>query len=172
MKRTLVFILLAQLLYCASAQSLSDPIEQGGYSLVVAADTLPTDTAISVLDELAVPDSETGARIVVRQSSDITVKLQTNTTVHKHDVKGFRIQIYSSNRGSAAKVRAFEIRNELLSKHPDLDVYVTYTSPFWKVRIGNCATHQDAQQLRTWIIEQFPDYATETYIVPETVQLP
>lgn len=130
-----------------------------------------TQPAANIYRQLATPDSATGARIIVHQSDEITKILQTGLSAPKREVKGFRIQIYSSNRGQSAKVKAFGIRDELLTTHPDLEVYVTYTSPFWKVRIGNCATHQDAQALRTWVIQQFPDYATETYIVPETVQI-
>ena len=52
---------------------------------------------------------------------------------------------------------------------PNLPVYVTYTSPFWKVRVGNCVTHDEAQTLRQFLIENFPEFQTETYIVPDQI---
>ena len=52
-----------------------------------------------------------------------------------------------------------EIKEILVSKHPNLadEIYITYTSPFWKVRIGNCKTNAKAQELRQWIIAEFPN---------------
>ena len=85
--------------------------------------------------------------------------------------KSYRIQIHSSNRGQEARERAFKIEKEVLDKHPNLDVYVTYTAPFWKVRIGNCISYADAQRVRRFIMDEFPAYATEINIVPSAILL-
>lgn len=129
-------------------------------------------TSVSTSDYLATPDPTTGASVVVNHSAAIERLIQKKENENLREVKGFRIQIFSGNRGTASRNRAFEIKDLLLQKEPTLDVYVTYTSPFWKVRVGNCASHEKAQELRTWMIEQFPDFATETYIVPSTVLVP
>ena len=43
-------------------------------------------------------------------------------------MKGFRIQIFSSNRGAEARTRAFDIKDILISKYPHLaeENYITY----------------------------------------------
>ncbi|MGM9806026.1 MAG: hypothetical protein ACI3Z7_06290 [Candidatus Aphodosoma sp.] len=135
------------------------------------ADTSATVSA-SVSARLAIPDSRTGAVVSVTHTPAIEQMIRKVENDRLREVKGFRIQIFSGNRGTASRNRAFEIKDILLAKEPTLDVYVTYTSPFWKVRVGNCASHDKAQELRAWMIEQFPDYATETYIVPSTVLVP
>lgn len=132
------------------------------------ADSVAT-ASVSISHELSVPDPETGARVIVNQSEAITGITERQTSTQKRETRGYRIQIFSNNRGAEAKTKAFKIKENVQTKNPDLDVYVTYTSPFWKVRIGNCETHEEAQKLRTEIIRQFPEYAPETYIVPSTV---
>ena len=120
---------------------------------------------------LTAPDLVTGAVINIYQDSAIFLAIEKKISAEAEEVKGFRIQIFSSNRGSSARERAFEIKEILVSKHPNLvdEIYITYTSPFWKVRIGNCVTNAKAQELRQWIIAEFPEFTTETYIVPSMI---
>lgn len=123
----------------------------------------------SIFVDLATPDSLTGARVIVNQSPAIEYITLNSCFGEASSVKGFRIQIFSSNRGETARKNAFKIEKELLLKNPQLPVYVIYESPFWKVRIGNCITHTMAQDMRLWVMEQYPDYQTETYIVPSQI---
>ena len=90
-----------------------------------------------------------------------------NTEVSR---RGFRVQLFSSNNVRTARNAAFQVEKTVREKLPHLAVYVTYTSPFWKVRVGNCATNDDAQRLRQYIIEQLPQFQAETYVVPDQIQ--
>lgn len=133
-----------------------------------------TEVVLSTRDYfnlLSTPDSVTGAVMNIYQDSLIFLAINKKFSGEAEEVKGFRIQIFSSNRGALARERAFEIKDILLSKHPSLEdeIYITYTSPFWKVRIGNCQTNAKAQELRRWIIAEFPEFAVETYIVPSMI---
>jgi uncharacterized protein YdhG (YjbR/CyaY superfamily) len=118
-----------------------------------------------------IPDPLTGAVMNIYQDSVIFAAIEKKAILEAEEVKGFRIQIFSSNRGASARERAFEIKEILVSKHPNLadEIYITYTSPFWKVRVGNCQTNAKAQELRQWIIAEFPEFTTETYIVPSMI---
>lgn len=128
--------------------------------------------SLSTIDYLATPDASTGAAVVVSHSAAIEKMISKRENANLREVKGYRIQIFSGNRGTTSRNKAFEIKDVIAEREPTLDVYVTYTSPFWKVRVGNCASHAKAQEMRAWIIERFPEYATETYIVPSTVLVP
>ena len=123
------------------------------------------------LNMLSVPDALTGAVINVYQDSFVLATIAKRSVSEAEEVKGFRIQIFSSNKGASARERAFEIKEILVAKHPSLadEIYISYTSPFWKVRIGNCETNAKAQELRRWIIAEFPEFTTETYIVPSMI---
>lgn len=123
----------------------------------------------TIFVDMAQPHPLTGARVVVNQSPAIAYLALMPNRADMREVKGFRIQIFSSNKGEVARTNAFKIEKELLKKNPQLPVYVIYESPFWKVRVGNCITHTLAQDLRLWVMEEYPDYQTETYIVPSQI---
>ena len=177
-----IFIILLCVSYCALYTSLQAQEEiQDLYSLenIETIDSLSLQedsievklTTRDYFNLLTTPDSLTGAVINIIQDPSIFTALEKKIIGDVQEVKGFRIQIYSSNRGASARERAFAIKDILVSKYPQLvdEVYVTYTSPFWKVRIGNCENYTKAQELRQWIITEFPEFTTETYIVPSVI---
>ncbi|MGM9746847.1 MAG: SPOR domain-containing protein [Paludibacteraceae bacterium] len=129
-------------------------------------------TEPTLFEALAAPDSLTGANVVVYQDSIMRAALEaqqvrgTETTI-----RGFRVQLFSSNNARTARDAAFKVEKTIREKLPHMAVYVTYTSPFWRVRVGNCTTHDEAQRLRQYLIEQLPGLATETYIVPDQILL-
>ena len=174
MKRTLILIL------CIAFSALSiSVIAQDNYDMQLATDSiLVQEDSVEVklstrdyLNLLETPDPLTGAVMNIYQDSVIFAAIDKKAILEAEEVKGFRIQIFSSNRGASARERAFEIKEILVSKHPNLadEIYITYTSPFWKVRVGNCQTNAKAQELRQWIIAEFPEFTTETYIVPSMI---
>lgn len=85
---------------------------------------------------------------------------------------GFRVQIFSSNEQRTSKADAYEAEKKILSKFPELTVYVSYYSPFWKVRVGDCISTAEAQVLRDQIKKEFPEFQSETYIVKDQILLP
>ena len=165
---------------CIACSALSvSVIAQDVYDLQLGTDTLllqedSVEVKLSTRDYLNLlmtPDPLTGAIMNIYQDSVIFAAIEKRVTLEAEEVKGFRVQIFSSNRGTSARERAFEIKDILVTKHPKLvdEIYITYTSPFWKVRIGNCETNAKAQELRQWIIAEFPEFTTETYIVPSMI---
>ena len=165
---------------CIACSALSvSVIAQDDYDLQLGTDTLllqedSVEVKLSTRDYLNLlmtPDPLTGAIMNIYQDSVIFAAIEKRVTLEAEEVKGFRVQIFSSNRGTSARERAFEIKDILVTKHPKLvdEIYITYTSPFWKVRIGNCETNAKAQELRQWIIAEFPEFTTETYIVPSMI---
>lgn len=85
---------------------------------------------------------------------------------------GFRVQVFSSNEQRTAKTQAYKIEEAMKEKFPELSVYVSYFSPFWKVRVGDCLSNAEAQNLRDELKKEFPEYQQETYIVKDQVLVP
>jgi hypothetical protein len=97
-------------------------------------------------------------------------KTKTNKENSNQDfilINGYRVQVYSSNSPKKSKNEAFKIESEIKTKHPEFATYVTFTSPFWKVRIGDCKNYQEAFNLSKVLKEDFPNMKTEIYIVKE-----
>lgn len=124
---------------------------------------------LTFLEQLALPDSATNATVVVHQSPILDAKINSRNINEGQTIKGFRIQLYSSNTPRTAKQTAFDIETEVKEKLPEVEIYVSYHSPFWKVRVGNCLSHQEATELLLKLRKEFPEYRTEMYIVPDQV---
>lgn len=83
---------------------------------------------------------------------------------------GFRVQIYSSNRQAEAKNEALQLEknmSEVLSEK----VYVVYQSPFWKVRVGDYKTIEEAQQKKEELISRFAELQSSTYVVRDKIKV-
>ena len=59
-------------------------------------------------------------------------------------------------------------QRRLRSAFPEHGVYRIYASPFWKVRIGDFRTIEDARAFRAELVKLFPEYSRETYTVRES----
>ena len=50
-------------------------------------------------------------------------------------------------------------------------VYVLYMPPFWKVRLGDFRTYDDAKEYKKQFVQQFPELMGDTYIVRDKIQV-
>lgn len=130
----------------------------------------------NIFRALASVDSTSGASVKVHQDKRIELALTERRTVSTAQhatitAAGYRVQVFSSNTQRTAKSEAFKIEKELRDVFPEQAVYVNYTSPFWKVRIGDFRTMQEAQEFRAELIKIFPNLKSETYTVRDQVNL-
>ena len=88
----------------------------------------------------------------------------------KNFINGFRVQVFSSNQQQIAKNLASDLKDEL-SELIEEPVYIQYDSPFWKVRIGNFKTIQDANEYKNVLIRILPKIKQNTYVVRDIIQL-
>lgn len=126
----------------------------------------------NILDALAAPDSNSHATAKVHQDKRIDVLLANKKHLSSQEqamTNGFRIQVFSSNVQRTAKNEAFKIERQIKDEFPDQAVYVNYTSPFWKVRVGDFRTQAEAQRVRSQLKEAFPNLKSEIYIVREQI---
>ena len=80
---------------------------------------------------------------------------------------GYRVQVYSRNTPRVARSEATDIELKMKEKYTDVNVYLSYTAPFWKVRVGDCKNYQEATLLMKKIKKDFPNIKDEIYIVKE-----
>jgi hypothetical protein len=126
----------------------------------------------NIFDALATTDSTTHATVRVHQDKRIDVLLANKKHFSSQDqvmANGFRVQVYSSNAQRTAKNEALRIEKQIKEEFPDEAVYVNYTSPFWKVRVGDFRTQAEAQRVRSQLKEAFPNLKSEIYIVREQI---
>lgn len=107
-----------------------------------------------------------------------SVKIYQSSSVHflhskfvriKGDGKidGWRVQIYNSS-GKESKDEAKEIRKEFVAKYPEMKAYTVYQPPFFKLRVGDFRTKQEAYKFYREILRKYP----ASYLVPDKIYLP
>lgn len=131
----------------------------------------------TIFDKLSDNSDQSKGVIVIHQDDKIKnllyrkkdpdVKSKTYSTQ-----PGYRVQIFSSNEQRTAKADAYKAEAMIKEKLPDMTVYVTYFSPFWKVRVGDCVSTAEAQALREELKKTIPEFKQETYIVKDQVLIP
>ena len=111
--------------------------------------------------------------VVVHQDSSILQLMIDKKLGYQkglQEVSGFRVQVYTSNVPQVAKNEALRIQN-MFQQALDVEVYVLSEPPFWKVRVGNFKTRDDANAYKLIINELFPDLYRTTYVVPDIVTI-
>ena len=154
MKKTILIYILA--LFCISINAQVDSLTTVIDSIAAQDTILPTPAIMSDMPY---------ATII--QDSSITVMMQykiANLVQGQQEGKGWRVQIYSSNASSSAKSDAIALEKQI-SPLISMPVYVLYTPPFWKVRIGNFRTQEEAIKYKNEFVQQFPDMLSKTYVV-------
>lgn len=87
-------------------------------------------------------------------------------------VQGFRAQVFSGNNQRKSKDEAFTKEKDIQELFPELPTYVTYTAPFWKLRVGDFRSHEEAYHALRELMAAFPSFAKEMYIVKEEIKIP
>ena len=127
----------------------------------------------NILETLSAPESTTPATVNIHQDKRVNQLLAnrkySNTSKEQATTNGYRVQVFSSNVQRTAKNEAFKIEQEIRETFPDETVYVNYSSPFWKVRVGDFTTQAEAKTFRSKLIDAFPTLKSEIYIVREQI---
>lgn len=120
--------------------------------------------------EIIQSDNSGGTTIKIYQDKRIESlfmdrQLQNNTAT----ITGYRVQVFSSNAQRSAKENAFYTEQLVTQKFPHRGVYVTYNSPFWKVRVGDFRTLEEAREFRNELMKAFPELKNEMYVVRDEI---
>jgi hypothetical protein len=84
--------------------------------------------------------------------------------------QGYRVQVFSGNDQRTSKDAAFKREQEIKEAVPGLPTYVTYTAPFWRLRVGDFSSHEEAYYAQRQLMQLLPAYGKEMYIVKEDVK--
>ncbi|MDL2208546.1 SPOR domain-containing protein [Parabacteroides sp. OttesenSCG-928-O15] len=85
---------------------------------------------------------------------------------------GFRVQVFSGNNQRLSREEASQKEKEIKELLPELSAYITFDAPFWKLRVGDFRTHEEAYHLLRELTTAFPAYGKEMYIVNDKVRIP
>ena len=111
-----------------------------------------------------------GVQIVQDSTMAVLLDEAVNGKRELVEVDGYRVQIYSSNQQQSAKGEALDLETRLKDKI-NQTLYVQYLPPFWKVRLGDFRTYNEAKQYKKEFVEMFPQMMGDTYIVRDKIQV-
>lgn len=121
--------------------------------------------------------SSQGGRVVLHQDSVLDVRLSRNSGTLKVDkdgniaTQGYRIQLFSDNKRNSREEA--ELRSDVVARDmPEIPIYVTYLSPFWRLRVGDYRTYEEANVQMQMLKKKFPKYSVEMRIVKDEIVLP
>lgn len=147
-------------------------------TIVIAQETTPLPTStptpiveqtLTIFDMLAEPIEGYGT-VSIKQDERLVSLLNNHKALNiqnESKIQGWRVQIYNSS-GVDSRKEAEDIRRKFLERYPDATVYVIYQPPFFKIRVGDFRTREDAYMLYKQIVQDFPI----SYLVNDIIQLP
>ena len=164
MKKIFVLLIAIILLFnCASTKkgNKNQAIDEGGKGIIH-----------ENFDPLILNDDD----IIVKKSKSVNAQSDYDESMIRNEeetketetiVDGYRVQICAL----ADKEAARDIQREAIIKFNE-NIYLTYDSPYYKVRVGDCATRFDADKLQRLATEKGFDDAwvvkTKVKLNPET----
>ena len=80
-------------------------------------------------------------------------------------VEGFRVQIFFDS-GNNSKRSAQTAREKFMELYPDIAAYLTFKSPYYRVRIGDFRTKLEAEGFLFQLATAYPN----AFTVPDRVQ--
>lgn len=83
---------------------------------------------------------------------------------------GYRIQIFSGNNHAVSKTEAFQKEAAVKAAVPELTTYVRYSAPFWRLRVGDFLTYEEAYEMLLRFRKTFA-YGREMSIVREKINI-
>jgi len=82
-------------------------------------------------------------------------------------MEGFRVQIFF-NSGNSSKQTAMNAKRIFETRFPDIETYISFEEPNYKVRVGNFRTKLDAEGCLKKIAGSYPN----AFVVPDFIEFP
>ncbi len=123
---------------------------------------------------------ETGGKVQVSQPEELSKRVsRAQNVIIKYDgdrgytqESGYRIQVFYSNDHRTAKAKAHSREKLIQSECPELPTYAVFTSPFWRLRVGDFRTAEEAKTELVKLQKKFPQMAEEMRVVKDKIRIP
>lgn len=149
--RTLFYIAFLFIALSAAAQeNIIQQIEQAGPVTVTVPDAL-------------IPFLSFNAEAAAKPSESEEVAEQPKQRV------GYRVQVFDDNNVRTAKTQAQERKHLIENRFPEFTAYVTFNSPYWRVKVGDFHTRSEAEAAMGAIRAAFPSIGSQLRVVRDKI---
>ncbi len=84
---------------------------------------------------------------------------------------GYRIQVFDDNNPRTARQSASSVKSRIESSFPAYRAYVTFNSPYWRVKAGDFRSRAEAESAMAEIKKAFPELKAYIRIVRDRVNI-
>ena len=106
----------------------------------------------------------------VRVTGDVAAEQMVEKHVELNNkvktIPGYRVQIGSFS-GTSSKANAFALRDKFVEDYPDVQAYIVFDEPNFKVKVGDFRSRLEAYAFLQQIKEFYKGYITKDNICPE-----
>ena len=82
---------------------------------------------------------------------------------------GYRVQVFDDNNPRTAKTQAQERKLMIENRFPEFQGYVTFNSPYWRVKVGDFRTRSEAEAAMGAIRSAFPSIGSQLRVVRDKI---
>jgi len=108
----------------------------------------------------------TGKGTVKTEAGGQVYNFMTSMKTTEYTPTGFRVQL-TSESGQGSQARANEVKARFMSNYKDVDSYLVWEAPNFKIRVGDFRTKFEAAMFWKQIQAEFPNsYVVEDKINP------
>jgi hypothetical protein len=108
-----------------------------------------------------------------KETIEITGDVKVSELVKKHiefnerlrTVPGYRIQIASLS-GPNSRNQAFELKSQFKESYPDVEVYVVFSEPNFRIKVGDFTSKLDAYVFMQKIKDTYPGTIVRENVYP------
>ena len=143
------------------------------FALVFAVPSFPQDSRNNPEEEnekKVEKDSlrkELALDVVQDKKIDWLLNAHQEAISRERGMPGYRVQVYMDS-GNQARLRTQRSRAEFEKKYPDVNTYVDWDEPYFKLRVGDFRTRLDARRF----LEKIKNDYQGAYIVVDRINFP
>lgn len=145
----------------------------GGVTATQPSDTttLPIIAELSEGSVTVVLPAALKARLAgTKAEQDETETPAANTATNRNTSRvGFRVQIFDDNNVRTAKREAQTRKNQIESRFPEYRAYVSFNSPYWRVKVGDFHSRSEAEAAMGAIRQAFPSMGNQLRVVRDRI---
>lgn len=150
-----------------AAAGIAERLQQPGMAVSVEAPEALLLRVRPVTEDEAQQESEKESTDDAQEDADADKTRNTRATKSV----GYRVQVFADNNARTAKTEARQRERAILQAFPEYGTYVSYASPYWRLRVGDFRSQYEADKAATEIKRQFPRYAREVRVVRDRVNV-
>lgn len=147
------------------SQSISTAINASG---VIVVDH-PAALEVRLKSEES-PKADSDTTESVESEAEKKESVDTHASTSKK-IGGYRVQVFSDNNPRTAKNEARAKAKEIGQAFPQYRAYVVFTAPYWRLRVGDFKTQEEAQNAATAIKKHFPTLSKEIRVVRDRINI-